>query len=203
MSRLVDDLLLLARSDAGVQSMRFEPLDLNEAARLAAARWIPQLHLAAVELSNFTCKQEAIIYADRSSIERLLDILLENACKYSPHGGRIELSTSADAGSVVRSVSDSGIGIPPEQQEKIFERFYRVNPANDGSSQAQGSGLELALARQITEVHRAQIEVQSEPGKGSSFFVRFERLIREPASPNANSQLITRDAMRVVNQPEV
>jgi len=202
MSRLVDDLLLLARSDAGVQLLRFEPLDLNEAARSAAARWIPQLRHSAVDLSLVASEQSAIISADRSSIERLLDILLENAWKYSPEGGRIELSTSVEARSIVLSVSDSGIGIPAEQQEKIFDRFFRVNPGNDGSAEAQGSGLGLALARQIVDAHRAKIAVRSELCSGSSFSVRFERLTGEPASPSVNSQLLAKDAARVVSRPE-
>lgn len=193
MSRLVDALLFLACSDAGIQSLRFEPLNLNEAARSAAARWIPQLRNFTVELSLVASEHSAIISADQSSIERLFNILLENAWKYSPNGGWIELSTAANAGSVELSVSDSGIGIPLEQQGKIFERFYRVNPGNDGSAQAQGSGLGLALARQIAETHGAQIEVHSEPGRGSSFSIRFACLMTKPINPNASSQLLIRD----------
>lgn len=199
MGAIIDDLLVLARADAGVQTLRFEPLDMNQMLHAATARWRPLLQKSDIELLLTTLDEKAIVMVDPSSIERLLDILIENAWKYSPVGSQIRLGTSDEPGFILLSVADSGSGIPLEHQGKIFERFYRVNPGNNGSKETQGSGLGLALARWIAEVHGTKVVVKSESGKGSCFSAKFARSGFEAAS-EATTDVISAEASEL--QPD-
>jgi signal transduction histidine kinase len=104
--------------------------------------------------------------------------LAENAIKYTPKGGRIEVTLEPQNGSVVLQVKDNGPGIAPEAQEHIFDRFYRGDPAREGS----GTGLGLALVRSVVELHQGQIRVSSAPGEGSCFQVTLPRAA-DPSSP--------------------
>ena len=97
----------------------------------------------------------------------MLQNLLDNAVQYTPAGGRIIVRARADEGAVVITVSDTGIGIPQAEQERIFERFYRVDAAR--SREAGGTGLGLAIARHIVEAHGGRIWAESTVGQGSDF----------------------------------
>jgi len=105
--------------------------------------------------------------------------LLDNAVKFTPTGGRIELSFSEDHGAVVFQVSDTGIGIDARERSRIFERFYRVD--NGLTRETTGAGIGLSLVHHIAEAHGARVHVESEPGQFSSFTLRF------PAVPCASS----------------
>jgi len=96
--------------------------------------------------------------------------LVENAIKYTPEGGSIHFGAGVDSGFVVICVDDTGIGIAPGEQDRIFERFYRVEKARGSGS--GGSGLGLALVKDIVSMFDGSIEVQSEPGRGSRFTMR-------------------------------
>jgi len=94
---------------------------------------------------------------------------VDNAIKYTPPHGKVEVAIGRSGGSAVIAVTDTGIGIPAEEREKVFQRFYRSAEAR---SQAQGgSGLGLSIARSIAEAHGGRIEVEAEPGRGSAFRV--------------------------------
>lgn len=95
--------------------------------------------------------------------------LLDNALKFTPPGGRVELTLALRNGAPVLEVRDTGCGISPAEKEKIFKRFYRC----DASRTLPGNGLGLAMVQAIAHAHRARIEVESEPGKGSCFSVIF------------------------------
>jgi signal transduction histidine kinase len=94
-------------------------------------------------------------------------ILIDNAVKYTPEGGRVSLSLTHAGNEAVILVTDTGIGIAPEHLPNIFERFYRADPARSGS----GAGLGLAIARWLVDAHGGCIEVESTPGQGSTFRV--------------------------------
>jgi two-component system phosphate regulon sensor histidine kinase PhoR len=96
--------------------------------------------------------------------------LLDNAAKYSAKGSRIDVGVSSDGGFVCIDVSDHGVGIPREEQAKIFEKFYRVQ-RTDGRK-IPGSGIGLTLVREIAEAHKGQVELVSEPGAGSTFRIK-------------------------------
>ena len=106
----------------------------------------------------------------------MLQNLLDNAVQYTPSGGRIEVSASNEGDKVRVTVSDTGIGIPQAEQERIFERFYRVDAAR--SREAGGTGLGLSIARHIMEAHDGRLWVESAVGEGSRFsFQHSSRLI--------------------------
>jgi two-component system phosphate regulon sensor histidine kinase PhoR len=100
-------------------------------------------------------------------LKDVLQNLLDNAIQYTPAGGRIHVTASANAKDATVTVSDTGIGIPLADQERIFERFYRVDAAR--SREAGGTGLGLSIAKHIMEAHGGRLRVESEVGKGSKF----------------------------------
>ena len=107
------------------------------------------------------------VRGDANSLQEVLQNLLDNALQYTPAGGKIEVSALSTDGRVVVTVADTGIGIPQAEQERIFERFYRVDAAR--SREAGGTGLGLSIARHIMEAHGGRLWVESAVGEGSRF----------------------------------
>lgn len=163
MSRLVNDLLTLARADSGV-ALRREVVDLAqivEAGVAQAARMDGNKELSVAEL------QPIQVCGDPDALRQLLLILLDNALKYTPAGGSIEVRLEGNASEAKVEVRDTGIGISPEHLPYIFDRFYQADPARSSG----GSGLGLSIARWIVEAHGGHIDVNSTPGCGSTFTV--------------------------------
>ena len=104
---------------------------------------------------------------DENALRRVIDILLDNALKYTPAPGKVTLSAEQQPSRVVVTVEDSGIGVAPEDQARIFERFYRIDKAR--SRELGGAGLGLAIAQWIVQLHKGTITVRSELGRGSIF----------------------------------
>jgi signal transduction histidine kinase len=172
-THLLEDMLVLARADAGQTDMRFEPTDLAELvedvcerARGAASA---KRHALIVHRTNGA---HCIVQGDRSSLRRLLWTLVDNAIKYTPEGGHVEVELEHAGAEAMLSVRDSGIGIPKDLLPRIFERFFRADPAR---SQVDGTGLGLAIAKWIADVHHAELRVESTEGEGSAFTVVFPR----------------------------
>jgi heavy metal sensor kinase len=166
LNSLVEDLLLMARMEGNALSAR--PSRVNLAGVLEDAA--PALNELATRAGNI-CRVVAApplwVEGYDSFLFRLVFNLAENAIKYTPKGGRIEVTLESQNGSAVLQVKDNGPGIAREAQEHIFDRFYRGDPAREGS----GTGLGLALVRAIVELHQGQIRVSSAPGEGSCFRV--------------------------------
>ena len=116
------------------------------------------------------------INADEQKIRQLILILVDNAVKYTPERGHISVCVQEEKGGVQISVADTGIGIAPDHQERIFDRFYRVDKAR--SRRMGGNGLGLAIAREIAEAHGGTISVESEMGKGTTFRVHLKVLAK-------------------------
>jgi two-component system OmpR family sensor kinase len=112
----------------------------------------------------------ARVFGDEDQLKQVLVALLDNALKYTPYEGSISLSLTTDEHNAILKVSDSGIGISPEDVQHIFERFYRADRAR--SRDRGGSGLGLAIVQSIVQGHDGTIEVESTPGKGSTFTLR-------------------------------
>jgi two-component system phosphate regulon sensor histidine kinase PhoR len=111
------------------------------------------------------------VCGEENLLERLIFNLMDNAIRYTPAGGKIDVSLTAEAGFVVLRVQDSGIGIPDASLPFLFDRFYVVDKSR--SKESGGSGLGLAIVKEVVDAHRATIEVRSRPGEGTTFIVRF------------------------------
>jgi heavy metal sensor kinase len=168
-SSLVEELLSLARADSGRENVHLAVLDLRSAIEETANEWRQLVESRSLQFTQMIADCELPVLADRGALQRLLAILLDNAVKYTPPPGVVELRLEARNGNAVICVRDTGIGIAEQDQSKIFERFYRVDKAR---SRAQGgAGIGLAIADWIVQQHRGSIAVQSSIGKGSSFVV--------------------------------
>lgn len=173
MSKLVSDLLLVARSDNNAWKIKVQKLDLEKLFMQNIRMMTPLAEKKGVELygENF---RKSIIHGDEEKIKQLILILVDNAIKYTPSGGQVVLrQEQSDNAHEIFSVIDSGIGIAPEDKEKIFERFYRVDKAR--SREMGGNGLGLSIAMEILKIHKGKIFVDSEPGKGTKFTVELRK----------------------------
>lgn len=162
---LLENLLFLARTDQNRQVLRKENLELSEivdSVMKTTARIANNHHIHLLE------NDAATIYGDDTTIRQLLRIFLDNAMKYTPAGGDIIVNSESRDGKVYLSISDTGIGIAPENLDKVFDRFFRVD-SEDLVYDAKGSGLGLSIAKWIADNHRIKIAVASELGKGTTF----------------------------------
>ncbi len=182
MGRLVSDLLTLARADSGDLELDLKPMDAAEVAGSAARKAGVLAREKGVEFSA-SLPGALPMEGDPARLEQLLLILLDNAVKYTDAGGRVTLRAAARGNRVEFQVSDTGIGIPPAELPRIFDRFYRVDKAR--SRQQGGTGLGLAIARWIVDAHGGTIQVESEPGRGTTFTVSLPLHARGPAPSSA------------------
>jgi signal transduction histidine kinase len=168
-SQLLEDMLTLARADAGYGSPLFEPVNLSQLVEDATARQLP---LAEAKQQTVTVRSSgsAWISGDRSCLRRLVWILLDNAIKYTPAGGSIAVSMMETTSEAVLTVRDSGIGIPEDMLPRIFDRFVRADPSR---GEVNGTGLGLAIAKWIADAHHAKLSVQSREREGSVFRIEF------------------------------
>ncbi len=169
-SRLLEDMLTLARADAGHSDLMFEPVDLAELVREMCEKVRPLAELKQQELLVHGAQHGAEIRGDRSRVRRLVWILLDNAVKYTPRRGRIETVLDRSREAARFSIRDSGVGIAPALLPHVFERFFRADPSR---SQVEGTGLGLAIAKWIADAHHATLSVASIEGEGSTFSVEF------------------------------
>jgi two-component system OmpR family sensor kinase len=165
MSRLVSDLLLLARQDSGVPIAK-DPVELDTV--LLEVYRQAQVTAKGVTVT-LGAEDQATIAGDRDRLKQVLLNLVDNAVKYTPQGGKVTLSLTKDDAWVKIAVQDTGIGIGPESIPNLFDRFYRVDKAR--SRDAGGTGLGLAIAKSVVEAHNGKITVESQLGKGSTFTV--------------------------------
>jgi signal transduction histidine kinase len=165
MDKMIDNMLLLARMDAGQLRLEKEALDLAKLAEEAVRRMQPLAHQARVTL---VCQSEepAQAQADRALLQQVTLILLDNAIKYTPSDGSVSVSTFKDHERACLRVSDSGMGIAPAELARLGTRFYRVDKAR--SRETGGSGLGLSIARGILSAHGGELLLTSKPGKGTT-----------------------------------
>jgi heavy metal sensor kinase len=166
---MVEKLLSLARADSGQNALEMRPVDLGETVRRAANEWRALIGSKALEFTEVVTAGSLRVIGDDTALRQLLNILLDNAVKYTPGAGSVHLSVEERGDKAVLKVVDSGIGIAPEDQARIFERFYRADKAR--SRELGGAGLGLAIALWIVRQHHGSIQVESSPGKGSAFTV--------------------------------
>ncbi|MFZ1730577.1 MAG: HAMP domain-containing sensor histidine kinase [Bacteroidota bacterium] len=168
LSRILDDLLLIAKTEIGERPMELQPVDLKELVEEIAdeAEMFAEQSGIRFELGE-TC--EAFIEAEPLRIRRVLLNLIDNAVKYNSKNGKVHLSMSLDNEFVSILVRDTGIGIPSEAIPRLFERFYRVNDSEKHGT--KGTGLGLYLVHWIVKNHGGTVVVESDPGVGSTFIL--------------------------------
>lgn len=169
-TRLLDHMLMLARTDSGAQALQFSRVSLARSVRQALSACH---HLAAakrIELA-YVDDGDGPLWADAGHLQRLWLLLIDNAVKYTPAGGRVSVRTHFDAGIATCTISDTGIGIAAADVPHIFDRFYRAENARLHSD--AGSGLGLEIAKWIADVHDASLSVDSMLALGSTFRVTF------------------------------
>lgn len=174
LARLVDDLLDASQLQAGGLPFRdVEDVDLRFVARRVVERYTPQSSQHQLVL-DFTPEDDfPTVRGDPQRLEQVLDNLVSNAIKYSPRGGVVEIKGEASTVEVVISVRDEGVGIPLEEQERIFTRFHRVESPETRA--VSGTGLGLYLTRAIVQAHGGRCWVDSIPGQGATFYVALPR----------------------------
>ncbi len=166
LTALIDNLLDASRIQAGGLKLEFEEVDLAHLIRQVAERFQPQTaaHTIVVDVPD----DLPPVWADPERVRQILSNLLSNAIKYSPEGGIIRVGAWREGDHVTVYVADQGIGIPEEEQDRLFDRFYRVDSSL--RRKTQGAGLGLYLAKALVEAHGGRIWVHSKPGQGSTFF---------------------------------
>lgn len=171
---LINDIIRLSQMDAPMPDLKFEPVDLAQ----IAANTFEQLEMSArkADVTLQLDAKPAMVEADRQMMDELLYNLCDNAIRYNVHGGSVKLEVRPIRDKVIVCVQDTGIGISPENQEHVFERFYRVDKSR--SKATGGTGLGLAIVKHIAVKHNAQIELESELGRGTKISVIFERCFK-------------------------
>lgn len=171
MVRLVEDILRLSHLDEGADDMKRENADLFLLAQTVAAALAPQAEQAGISLS--LQGESAVLCGIPQLLESIVYNLCDNAIKYNQAGGAVRVAVTNEARAVLLRVADTGIGIPAEDQERIFERFYRVDKSR--SKEMGGTGLGLSIVKHAAKLHRAQISLQSAVGQGTEIAVRFPK----------------------------
>ncbi|ADG07168.1 HAMP domain-containing sensor histidine kinase [Kyrpidia tusciae] len=173
LEQLVRDLLDLSRLESHLTTLHRRPVDLAEMARDVVQDYGYAAEQAGTDLyldKEGDCRAEV----DPDRVRQVLSNLIDNALKYTPAGGRVDVRVlGTDPREVKVEVADTGVGIPPEDRDRVFERFYRVDKARARTT--GGTGLGLAIVKHVVQLHGGRVGVESEVGKGSRFFVQFPR----------------------------
>jgi signal transduction histidine kinase len=167
LGRMVDDLLDTTRIEAGQLELHLGAHDLTELVREAVElhRAVSDRHTLELQLPEHPVP----LRCDATRISQVLNNLLNNAIKYSPEGGPVRIRVSLEQAGCCVAVTDTGVGVPPSEKESIFEPFRRSSSTRGTIS---GVGLGLAVARKILVAHGGSLHVESEPGRGSTFYVK-------------------------------
>jgi len=168
---LVNDILFLQEMDLIL--MEFQPVDIGVIAAAGVEQQRERAELNRVGFKLSIVSNLPLIMGDARSLQRVMNILLDNAIKFSPDGGDTSIDVNYDDRFVWVKVSDTGVGIPPEAMPRLFRRFFRLDEV--GGHLFTGSGMGLSIARQVVDQHEGDILVESELGKGSVFTIRLKR----------------------------
>jgi signal transduction histidine kinase len=179
MQRLAQDMLTLARSDAGGLELMTAPLQLGPLASDVVRRTMPLAVSQQVQLRAVDDAPDLTVDADPDRLQQVLLILIDNAIKHTPAGGTVEVGVRRHGGSAQLTVTDTGSGIAADDLPRIFDRFYRADKAR---ARAQGgTGLGLAIARMLVEAHHGQVQIASTVGVGTHVTVLLP-LVHPPAA---------------------
>jgi signal transduction histidine kinase len=177
---MVNDLILLSKSDSSQVELNPVPLRLDLLVQDIANLFQVLAEQKHIALNIDSC-QEMTVLGDKMRLQQLFTNLIDNAVKFTPGGGSIRIRLERDGDFAKVEVVDTGMGIPREEQENIFKRFYRVDKSR--SKEIDGVGLGLSIAEWIVYAHHGKIEVKSELNQGSTFSVHLP-LLKTPVASN-------------------
>ncbi len=175
--QLLEELLALSRLESGDLRFTEHPLDMRDVVRSVGQRMAPHAQRAGVELRVDVDGRMQGVSGDPAALERAIVNLVDNAIKFTPEGGSVDLSSRADDGSVTIVVTDTGAGIDPLDLPRVFERFFKADRARQGG----GTGLGLAIVKHTVEAHGGSIGVDSQLGAGSVFRLKLPLVVRAEA----------------------
>ncbi len=176
LSELISNLLDMARIEAGTLRVEREPMEIGPVVRDTVETFRVMTHQHQFEL--LLPAQLPWVEADSRRVRQVLRNLIENAIKYSPAGGPVDVQVHSLPGEIQVGVSDRGIGIEPDHMARIFDRFYQVDSAS--TRKVGGSGLGLSICKAIVEAHNGRLWVESKPGVGSSFYFTLPIAVQTP-----------------------
>jgi signal transduction histidine kinase len=173
---MLNTLMDISEAESGTMPLQLEPVALGEVLDRAVGLYRDVAESKGVELSvaerpdgvSGSSRTPLLVRADRTRLEQVAANLIDNAIKYTPTGGRVDVSAARDNGQVVLRVADTGMGIPTDELPRIWERLFR----GDRSRTERGLGLGLSLVKAIVQAHGGEVDVKTEPGRGSTFEVR-------------------------------
>ncbi len=172
MTATLDSLLRLARADAGVEIVQLKPVDLTGVLYQVSNEWQDTAQRLRLSFTTHFCDAPVWAAGEITALSRLLHILIDNAFRYTPAHGAVDLRLTSSEDTAILSVADTGSGISPKDLPHIFERFYRseqTGAVSKASERKTGAGLGLSLAQWIAEQHNARLIVESQPERGSTF----------------------------------
>lgn len=172
LNRLVDELLDISKIESGEMKLKACPVNLVTAVKEMTLSFSSLAERKNITFRISSDEDEIIAYVDKEKFDKILTNVLSNAFKFTPEGGNIEVHVRKHKEQAEIEISDTGMGIPQHQIDKIFDRFYQV----DGSHTRThgGTGIGLSLTKELIELHKGKIEVESEEGKGSTFKIYFQ-----------------------------
>lgn len=197
---LVNDLLDVARIEAERAQINRRPVDVGEAIREVVELMGPRIAEKRQQLGTHIAPVLPPALADPSRVRQIVANLLTNSHLYTPEGGRIHIGVEPDRAWIQIVVEDSGIGMTPEQADRVFERFYR---ARSGGQSMPGTGLGLSIVKSLVELHEGEIEIDSQPGRGTLFRVRLPVAAPETFFDNAGDVIRGRRVLVVDDEREV
>ncbi len=174
LNRQIQDLLQLARVESGQTTFAMTDVAINQVCQTCYEQFSEIASERNLDLKLELSEPGPISRSDRPSIETIVKNLVVNAIHYTPKQGSVTISTACEEDWAVITVADTGIGIAPEQQSRVFERFYRVDKAR--SRDMGGTGLGLAIVKHLAQAHGGSVQLKSQLGKGSQFQVRLPRV---------------------------
>lgn len=199
---LVNELLDFSRLESGKMKLQAASRNVVALVKVLLQSFCTHAERKRITLTFHSSEEEILVYLDKDKIDKILTNLLSNAFKFTPEGGRIEVCVARDDKEVSVRISDTGIGIPEGKLPLIFDRFYQVNSSH--TQEQEGTGIGLSLTRELVELHKGKIDVESEEGRGTTFTVRLrlgkdhlrseeicdlEKETAEPSNPEAGINL--------------
>ena len=167
--RLVEDLLDFGRMNAGRRRYQFETIDLSRLVEDAISEYHREADASGHRIEFAAHSEKLIVDADHEALNRVIRNLLENAVKYSPNAAVVWVETACEGRTALLRVRDEGIGVPPEEQSRIFEKFVRGEAAKRAC--IQGTGIGLSMVKEIVDAHHGRVTLHSDVGRGSTFIV--------------------------------